>query len=90
MSAPVKTRIVKIGNSQGIRIPKLLLQQVGLGGESEVEVEAQVGQLVIRPLHVARAEWDAAFAEIAAQGDDVSLDDEPLTLTSWEMSEWTW
>lgn len=88
MLAPVKTRIIKIGNSQGIRIPKLLLEQVGLG--EEVEVEAQMGQLVIRPVRLPRAEWDAAFAEMASQGEDQLLDDEPLLPTEWEANEWQW
>ena len=34
----MKTRIVRIGNSQGIRIPKLLIQQAGLSGEVEISV----------------------------------------------------
>ena len=39
-SMSVKTNIIKIGNSQGIRIPKPLLEQVGLSGEVELEVQA--------------------------------------------------
>ena len=39
MPTVVKTRIVKIGNSQGIRIPKLLLEQSNLGEEVELELE---------------------------------------------------
>jgi antitoxin MazE len=88
MRASVKTRIIKIGNSQGIRIPKLLLQQVGL--VDEVEVQAQPGQLIIRPLTAARQGWEEAFQAMAKQGDDQLLDSEPLVLTNWETSEWTW
>lgn len=88
MTTAVKTRIIKIGNSQGIRIPKVLLQQVGL--HHEVEVEAQLGQLVIRPVTVARQGWEQAFQAMAAQGDDHLLDPEPLALTEWEKSEWEW
>lgn len=79
MTMSVKTNIIKIGNSQGIRIPKLLLQQVGLG--HEVEVEAQDGQLVIRPVVVARQGWEQAFQAMALAGDDQLLDSEPLVLT---------
>jgi antitoxin MazE len=88
MDTLIKTRIIKIGNSQGIRIPKLLLQQVGL--TEEVEVEAQAGQLIIRPSRPPRADWDAAFAEMAAQHDDQLLDHEALTPTAWEANEWSW
>jgi antitoxin component of MazEF toxin-antitoxin module len=44
----LKTRIVRIGNSRGIRIPKALLEQTGLTGQ--VELLVQGGQLVIRPV----------------------------------------
>jgi len=47
METTVKTRIIKIGNSQGVRIPKMLLDQSGMG--EEVELVVQTGQLVIRP-----------------------------------------
>ncbi|MCE7987371.1 MAG: AbrB/MazE/SpoVT family DNA-binding domain-containing protein [Caldilinea sp. CFX5] len=88
MTTAVKTHIIKIGNSQGIRIPKVLLQQVGL--HHEVEVEAQSGQLVIRPIAAARQGWDQAFQAMAMQSDDHLLDPEPLVLTEWETSEWEW
>ena len=88
MTTSVKTHIIKIGNSQGIRIPKLLLQQVGLS--NEVEVEAQPGQLVIRPLALARRDWEQAFQAMNTQGDDHLLDPEPLVLTAWEANEWAW
>ena len=42
----VKTRIIKIGNSRGIRIPKLLIEQVGIG--TEVEIAVEKNQLVVR------------------------------------------
>ena len=86
MSTPIKTRLIKIGNSHGIRIPKLLIDQVGLAGE--VEVEAQSGQLVIRPAQSARQGWDAQFQAMAEAGDDRLLDGVPLSLTAWEESEW--
>lgn len=88
MSLPVKTRLIKIGNSQGIRIPKLLLDQVGLRGE--VEVEAQVGQLVIRPAQLPRQGWDIQFKAMAEAGEDTLVDEEPLTLNTWEETEWHW
>jgi antitoxin MazE len=88
MTTPVKTRIIKIGNSQGIRIPKMLLLQAGL--HDEVEVDVQSGQLVIRPLRVPREGWDEAFAEMTAHGDDALLDEESFALTEWEAREWHW
>lgn len=60
----MKTRIVRIGNSQGIRIPKSLLEQTGLRGE--VEISAQDDSLIIRPARQPRTGWAAAFREMPA------------------------
>jgi antitoxin MazE len=82
----MKTRIVRIGNSRGIRIPKLLLEQSGLDGE--VDIRAADGLLVIRPARQPRAGWAAAFQEMARRGDDALLD--PFTLSSWDKENWEW
>ena len=83
------TRIVKIGNSQGIRIPKLLLEQSGL--RDEVELEVQNHNLIIRPKHGVREGWDIAFRTMAEKGDDQLLDKDYLTnQSSWDKEEWEW
>ena len=84
----MKTRIVRIGNSQGVRIPKLLLEAAGLQGE--VDLTAKRGVLMIRPAGRPRAGWDAAFREMAARGDDTLLDDVSPSLSDWDEEEWEW
>jgi antitoxin MazE len=84
----MKTRIVPIGNSQGIRIPKPLLEQTGLSGE--VEIVAEDDALVIRPARKPRASWAAAFQEMARRGDDALLNDIVPSLSSWDEDEWEW
>jgi antitoxin MazE len=84
----VKTRIVPIGNSRGIRTPKPLLEQVGLSGE--VEITAEDGALVVRPVKAARAGWAAAFREMARRGDDAPLDDPAPSLSAWDEDGWEW
>lgn len=74
----MKTHIVAIGNSQGIRIPKPLLQQTGLSGE--VDISAEDGTLVIRPARKPRADWAAAFQDMARHGDDALRDDATAVL----------
>jgi len=86
MSYSLRSRIVKIGNSQGIRIPKPLLEQSGIG--EEVEIEVQDGCLVIRPVGRSRVGWEEAFAAMAAERDDVLLD--PTVETNWDEDEWEW
>jgi antitoxin MazE len=82
----VKTRLVKIGNSRGIRIPKLLLEQAGLA--DRVEIVLDDSQLIVRPLNAPRQGWEEAFSRMAAAGDDRLLD--PETLTTWDETEWEW
>jgi antitoxin MazE len=84
----IKTRIIKIGNSQGVRLPKLLLTQIGLG--KEVELEVQQDQIVIRPAQGPRNGWDAQFRAMAERGDDRLLDSEAGDLTTWDTDEWVW
>lgn len=84
----VKSRIVKIGNSRGIRIPKVLLEQTGLGEEVELEVDGN--RLVIHPAVEARGGWDEAFAAMAEAHDDVLIDGASPTPTSWDREEWEW
>lgn len=88
MSTVIKTKMVKIGNSQGIRIPKVVVDQLGLA--HDVELEVQEGQLVIRPAHQARLGWEEQFRQMAVRGEDHLLDAETLTLSSWDEEEWSW
>ena len=84
----MRTRIVKIGNSRGIRIPKALLDQTGLQGE--VEIKAQGESLVVVAVHSPRAGWEDAFREMALQGDDRLLDGDASTTESFDAEEWEW
>ena len=88
MDTVVKTRIVKIGNSQGVRIPKLLLDQVDLG--EDVELALQDNQIVIRPALPVRHGWEEAFRKMAKAGDDRLLADDELLATTWDEEEWEW
>jgi antitoxin MazE len=83
----MKTRIVRIGNSQGVRIPKPLLEQSGLG--EEVELEVKDGRIVIGPVSRPRQGWDAAFRSMAEHNDDTLLDPDVLA-HSWDEEEWEW
>ncbi|HEX2999205.1 MAG TPA: AbrB/MazE/SpoVT family DNA-binding domain-containing protein [Armatimonadota bacterium] len=87
MASVVKTRVIKIGNSHGVRIPKLLLDQSGIGGE--VEIEAQEDQIVIRPAYAPRDGWEEQFAAMHRQGDDRLVDEEQPP-TVWDDEEWQW
>jgi len=84
----MKTRIIKIGNSQGIRIPKVLLEQSNLG--AEVELEVQHEQIVIRSAKRPRQRWEAAFLSMSEHTDDRLLDKDLTGQTDWDKDEWQW
>lgn len=65
----MKAVIRKLGNSQGVIIPKPLLAQAGLEGHAEMTVER--GALVLRrPRRKCREGWSEASRTIAESGDD--------------------
>lgn len=88
MQTTVKTRIVRIGNSQGIRIPKPIIEQLGF--DDEVELEIFPDQLVIRSARAPRFDWDQQFKAMAEADDDRLLDDDVVSLTKWDEVEWEW
>jgi len=82
----MKTRIVQIGNSRGIRLPKVLLEEAQLG--DEVDLEAEPGRIVVRRGSRPRAGWAAAARRMHEQNEDQLLD--PTTPTRFDKKEWKW
>ena len=81
-----KTRIVRIGNSRGIRVPKLLLELAQL--PEEVELQAEHGRLVVRAARGPRGGWAEAAQAMHRRGDDQLLD--PQTSTRFDDKDWQW
>ena len=81
-----KTRIVRIGNSRGIRVPKVLLEQAQL--PDEVELQAEHGRLVVRAAHGPRTGWAEAAKTMHNRSDDQLLD--ASTSTRFDDKEWKW
>jgi antitoxin MazE len=67
----VRVSIRRIGNSQGVVIPKSVLAQLGLDSKVGVEMTIEDGALVLRrPANPARTGWAEAARKIAEAGDD--------------------
>ncbi len=82
----MKTKIVRIGNSQGVRIPKPLLEQAGL--EGEVRLRVVESGIVIESRSTAREGWAEAAKRVRERGEDRLLDEwEP---TRFDEEEWSW
>ena len=88
MTVTSTTRVINIGNSRGIRIPKLMLDQLGQVDEVELLIEQE--QLVVRPVRRPRGGWDEQFKLMAERGDDRLLDEASLNLSRWDAEEWEW
>lgn len=82
----MRARLIQIGNSRGIRIPKPLLEQVGL--EDTVQIRVEKGRLVIQPERKLRQGWAEAFRLKAAHGDDQTLLDSAVN--EFDTKEWKW
>ncbi|CAN5665925.1 hypothetical protein BH24ACI1_BH24ACI1_14360 [soil metagenome] len=83
----MKTSIVTIGNSQGIRIPKILLEQSKLSGEVELEVKGE--SIVILPARKPRQNWDEEFqTALAEDGEEEILGGD--VQNNFDEEDWEW
>jgi antitoxin MazE len=80
----MKTEIVPIGNSRGVRIPKALLAETGL--KETVEITVRPEGLLISPARKPRAGWSERFA---AAGPAPLLIPDGIS-NDWDASEWDW
>jgi antitoxin MazE len=88
----MRAKLVPVGNSKGIRLPKALLAAAGL--EDEVTLRVQNGTLVIAPARRRRrprAGWAEAFRkEIQLNGPDRPDVDWEATPNEWDGEGWQW
>ena len=82
----MKCQIIQIGNSQGIRIPKILLEETGISGEVDLELHAE--GILIRNIKRPRLGWDEAFKAIA-DNDDSDLSSSVVG-TAFDKKDWQW
>ncbi len=82
----MKSRLVRVGNSRGVRIPKSLIEEAGL--EDQVDIRARGRAIVITPGNVPRAGWREAAARLNVHEGGKLLD--PPSPTRFDRSEWEW
>ena len=82
----MKAQIIQIGNSQGIRIPKMMLEDTGISGE--VELKVLPDGILIKNIKKPRGDWDAAFKKLADTDDDIPVGTEASS--EFEKKEWQW
>ena len=62
----MQTRVQKWGNSLGVRIPRGLAEEIGLGAGAEVSLAAKDGALVVKPTLAHRLHLDDLLAAVTA------------------------
>ena len=82
----MKARIVRVGNSRGVRLPKPLLEQSGLA--DDVEIHAEPGRIIIESARQPRKGWAEAARAMSERGKSGLLDES--TSTQFDDEEWTW
>jgi|Laugresu1bdmlbsd_1035121.scaffolds.fasta_scaffold15510_3 antitoxin MazE len=85
---PVPAKLVAIGNSRGVRIPKAMIEQIGLG--EEVELEVVDGTIVIRRKRRPREGWAEAAKLLAERGEELPPEITDMTETEWMRDHWRW
>lgn len=83
----MKTELIRIGNSRGVRIPKTLIEQVGFGNSVDLRIEK--GQIVLAKEASPRDGWEEAFRNAkAATRDELLL--EETAPNHFDEKEWKW
>lgn len=83
----MKVKLVPIGNSKGIRIPRSVIRQCGF--VDQVEMRVDDGVVMLAPAQNPREDWDTAFETMAANGDDALLLPDDIA-HDWDDAEWEW
>lgn len=85
----MRAKLVSIGNSKGVRLPRAIIEQAGL--TEEIELEVKGGRLVVSPVKALRAGWDEAFQKMHEKGDDRLLDEtEAHAFAKRDETGWMW
>jgi antitoxin MazE len=82
----MRSQIIQIGNSQGVRLPKMLLEESRITGDVDLELHAD--GILIRNAQIPRAGWADAFKLMAENEDDEMLD--ARSSTKFDRKEWQW
>ncbi|MFZ1676158.1 MAG: hypothetical protein WBP41_12975 [Saprospiraceae bacterium] len=78
----MKIAIIKIGNSKGIRLSKMLLAKYKI--EDEVDLIMEEAAILIKPIAKPRQDWDQAFSKMRKGGEDKLLIDSVLSPDDWD------
>ena len=73
----MKTSIIQIGNSKGLRLSKTILERYNI--KDSVELILEKGRIILKPIDQPRKGWDEAFSKMHQNNDDQLLIDDVFT-----------
>lgn len=83
------TTLIRIGNSQGVRIPKAIIEQAKLA-EKELSFKVTEAGLLIKPVvKIPRAGWQEVFESNQNDAVDKEWLEAPLTQQN-DDEQWEW
>jgi antitoxin MazE len=82
----MKAKLIHIGNSRGVRLPKPLITEARL--DDEVDIQVRDGSIIISSMKPPRIGWEESARLIHDRNTDSLLD--PPNQTKFEQSEWEW
>lgn len=81
----MKTKLVKVGNSKGIRIPNSILKQCSI--DENIELEVINKSIIIKSLKTPRFGWDEQMKKMNELGEDNLFISDDIDI---EMDDWEW
>lgn len=84
----MKTNIIQIGNSRGIRLPKKIIEQCDF--KDEIELIVHNNEIILKSSTKPRDGWKTSFKKMAENRDDILLDTEVIQTTEWDNNNWEW
>ena len=81
----MRAKLIQIGNSQGVRLPKSVIDQCHLEGELSLDIEGS--KLIISSTRQAREGWSEKFR---AMGPEEAIQDPMEFSNEFDQTEWEW
>ena len=83
------TSLIRIGNSQGVRIPKAIIEQAQLE-DKELEFKVIDDGLLIKPVKRPREGWKAQFDKAMQSNESEQVEQEWLEAPLLDDEDWEW
>jgi len=83
----MKTKLVTIGNSQGVRLPKAVVEACGIALDQPLTIEIRERTILLSPARAARDGWEDAARDATCQPDSLWGELPPGNAAD---DDWTW